>query len=106
MQPNSNVSVHSDMLPKGTIMRVAKKEVALFFASPVAYLFLATFAAITLFIFFWGESFFARNISDVRPLFEWMPLLLVFLCATLTMRLWSDERRSGTLEYILTQAVP
>ena len=89
-----------------TVLRVAQKEVTLFFASPIAYLFLASFAAISLFVFFWGESFFARNIADVRPLFEWMPVLLIFLCATLTMRLWSEERRSGTLEHVLTQAVP
>ncbi|MBD1388946.1 Gldg family protein [Neiella sp. HB171785] len=92
--------------PANTIKRIAAKEISLFFASPIAYLFLATFAAITLFVFFWGESFFARNIADVRPLFEWMPVLLIFLCATLTMRLWSEERRNGTLEFVLTQSVP
>ena len=91
---------------KHVVRRVAIKEITLFFTSPVAYLFLATFAAITLFVFFWGESFFARNIADVRPMFEWMPVLLVFLCATLTMRLWSEERRTGTLEFILTRAIP
>jgi ABC-2 type transport system permease protein len=85
--------------------RVAQKELGLFFASPVAWLFLAAFAAVTLFIFFWVESFFARNIADIRPLFEWMPVLLIFLCAALTMRMWSDERRSGTLEHVLTQPV-
>ena len=89
-----------------TVKRIAIKEITLFFASPIAYLFLASFAAISLFVFFWGESFFARNIADVRPLFEWMPVLLIFLSATLTMRLWSDERRSGTLEYVHTQAIP
>jgi ABC-2 type transport system permease protein len=95
--PRSNFSI---------VRRVASKEVTLFFASPVAYLFLAAFAAVTLFVFFWGESFFSRNIADVRPMFEWMPLLLIFLCSTLTMRLWSEERRTGTLEHILTQPVP
>ncbi|MGY6275454.1 Gldg family protein [Methylomonas sp. MgM2] len=88
------------------IRRIADKETTLFFATPIAYLFLATFAAVTLFIFFWGEAFFARNIADVRPLFEWMPVLLIFLAGTLTMRLWSEERRSGTLEHVLTQPVP
>ncbi|HEY0961063.1 MAG TPA: Gldg family protein [Pseudomonadales bacterium] len=87
------------------IRRVAAKEIGLFFSSPIAWLFLATFAAVTLFIFFWGEAFFARNIADVRPLFEWMPILLIFLASTLTMRLWSEERKSGTLEYVLTQPV-
>lgn len=88
------------------IRRVASKEITLFFSSPIAYLFLAAFAAVSLFIFFWGESFFARNIADVRPLFEWMPVLLIFLSSALTMRLWSEERRSGTLEHVLTQPAP
>jgi ABC-2 type transport system permease protein len=91
---------------EATIRRVVRKELTLFFSSPVAYLFLAAFAAITLFIFFWGETFFARNIADVRPLFEWMPILLIFLTSALTMRMWSEERRSGTLEHVLTQPVP
>lgn len=98
MQPNIN---HSAM-----IRRVASKEITLFFASPIAYLFLATFAAVSLFVFFWGEAFFSRNIADIRPLFEWMPVLLIFLASTLTMRLWSEERRTGTLEHVLTQPVP
>lgn len=89
-----------------SIRRIAGKEITLFFSSPTAYLFLATFAAVTLFIFFWGEAFFSRNIADVRPLFEWMPVLLIFLSATLTMRMWSEERRTGTLEHVITQAVP
>lgn len=88
------------------IRRIAAKETTLFFASPVAYLFLGSFVAVTLFIVFWGESFFARNIADVRPMFEWMPILLIVLCSTLTMRMWSEERRSGTLDHVLTQPVP
>lgn len=98
--------LHNQAVNRMAILRIASKEVTLFFASPIAYLFLGTFAAVTLFVFFWGEAFFARNIADVRPLFEWMPILLIFLSAALTMRLWSEERRSGTLEYIHTQAIP
>jgi ABC-2 type transport system permease protein len=91
------------MATNSVIRRVAQKETRLFFSSPVAWLFLGSFATVTLFVFFWVESFFARNIADVRPLFEWMPVLLIFLSAALTMRMWSDERRNGTLEHILTQ---
>lgn len=87
------------------IRRIARKELRLFFASPIGYLFLAAFLAITLFVFFWGEAFFARNIADVRPMFEWMPVLLIFLCAALTMRMWSEERRTGTLEFVNTLPV-
>ena len=103
MQPDSRANTGR---AGAIISRVAAKEITLFFASPIAYLFLGTFAVITLFVFFWVEAFFSRNIADVRPLFEWMPILLIFLSAALTMRLWSEERRSGTLEYVHTQAVP
>ena len=88
-----------------TAGRVARKEFRGFFATPAAYLFLGAYLAATLFIFFWAEAFFARNIADVRPLFQWMPLLLIFLVAALTMRAWSEERRAGTLESLLTAPV-
>lgn len=90
------------MLPNSHIKRIANKELGLFFSSPIAYLFLGVFVAMTLFIFFWVESFFIRNIADVRPMFEWMPILLILLSAALTMRMWSEERRTGTLEHLLT----
>jgi ABC-2 type transport system permease protein len=88
-----------------SILRIARKEFSGFFSSPVAFIFLGAFLAVTLFIFFWVETFFARNIADVRPLFEWIPLLLIFLVAAITMRMWSEERRAGTLEFLLTLPV-
>lgn len=87
------------------MLRIARKEFGGFFASPAAFLFLGAFMAVTLFVFFWVETFFARNIADVRPLFQWMPVLLIFLVAALTMRAWSEERRAGTLETLLTSPV-
>ncbi len=82
-----------------------KKELADYFSSPAAILFLGIFAGISLFAFFWIEAFFSRNIADVRPLFKWMPILLIFLIAALTMRSWAEERRNGTIELILTTPV-
>lgn len=87
------------------ILRVAAKEFEGFFSSLTAYIFLGAFVVTSLFIFFWVETFFARNVADVRPLFEWLPLLLVFLVPALTMRMWSEERRSGTIELLLTAPV-
>ncbi len=87
------------------IIRIAKKELGSYFSSPVAFIFLGVFLAINLFSFFWVSQFFARNISDVRPLFEWMPLLLIFLVSSLTMRMWSEERRAGTVEFLMTLPV-
>ncbi|MHB8725772.1 MAG: Gldg family protein [Casimicrobiaceae bacterium] len=87
------------------VLRIARKEFRGFFASPAAWLFMGAFLAVTLFVFFWVETFFARNIADVRPMFQWMPILLIFLVAALTMRSWSEERRAGTLESLLTAPV-
>ena len=87
------------------VRKIACKELSQFFSSPAGGLFLAGFVLVTLYIFFWVETFFARNIADVRPLFQWMPVLLIFLAATLTMRVWSEERRSGTIEYVMTLPV-
>lgn len=87
------------------LLRVYRREAGAYFGSPVAYLFIGVFLAVTLFVFFWVETFFARNIADVRPLFEWMPLLLIALVAALTMRSWSEERRAGTLEILFSAPV-
>ena len=62
-----------------TLRRVARKELAAFFATPAAFIFFGAFLTATLFIFFWVATFFSRNIADVRPMFEWMPILLIFL---------------------------
>ena len=87
------------------IFSITRKELDSYFGSPMALIFLATFLAVTLFTFFWVETFFARGIADIRPLFKWMPLLLIFLVAALTMRQWSEEQRAGTLEMLLTLPV-
>lgn len=86
-------------------LSVARKEFRGFFASPAAYVFIGGFLAATLFIVFWVESFFARNLADVQPMFKWMPVLMVFLAGALTMRAWAEERRAGTLETLLTAPV-
>ena len=56
------------------MLRIARKEFGLYLTGPAGYLFLASFVGVCLFVLFWGEAWFARNIADVRPLFEWMPL--------------------------------
>ncbi len=85
-----------------TILAITRKELSIYFGSPMALIFIGAFLAASLFAFFWVDAFFARGIADMRPLFRWMPVLLIFLVATLTMRQWSEEQRSGTLELLLT----
>ena len=85
-----------------TCLCIAKKEFTAFFSSPVALIFLGVFLTVSLFVFFWIEAFFSANIAEIRPLFKWMPILLIFLTAAVTMRQWAEEQRMGTLEFLLT----
>lgn len=87
------------------IFAITRKELKAYFGSPMAAIFIGVFLLSCLFSFFWLETFFARNIADIRPLFRWMPLLLIFLVAALTMRQWSEEQKMGTLELLLTLPV-
>ncbi len=87
------------------ILAITRKELAGYFGSLMALIFVGAFLLVTLFSFFWVDTFFARGLADVRPLFRWMPVLMIFLVAALTMRQWSEEQRSGTLEILLTLPV-
>jgi len=83
-------------------LAIARKELQLYFGSPMALIFVGVFLLLTLFVFFWVDSFFARGIADVRALFAWMPLLMILLVAALTMHQWSREEESGNLQVLLT----
>lgn len=87
------------------LLSITKKELSNYFGSPLAIIFMGTFLAAVLFVFFSVEAFWVRGVADVRPLFRWMPVLLIFLLAALTMRQWSEEQRSGTQELLLTLPV-
>jgi ABC-2 type transport system permease protein len=87
------------------IMTTARKELRSYFLSPVAVIFLGVFLVVTLFSFFYYAKFFARNIADVRPLFQALPFLLIFLVSAITMRQWSEEQKMGTMEILLTLPV-
>ncbi|MFH1076455.1 MAG: Gldg family protein [Pseudomonadota bacterium] len=87
------------------VWTIARKELRAYFGSPLASIFVSAFLLVSLFIVFWIETFFARNIADIRPLFQWLPMLLIFLVASLTMRLWSEEQKMGTVEILFTLPV-
>lgn len=88
------------------IWTLAKKELRGYFNSAVALIFLGAFLVGAIYTFFWYEKFFARGLAELRPLFEAMPLLLAILVSALSMRLWSEERNTGTLEVLLTLPIP
>jgi len=84
---------------------VGHKEARALFLSPIAVIFLGVFLFVTEFSFFTLSGFFARNLADLRPLFQWMPILLILLVSAITMRQWAEERKMGTLEVLLTLPV-
>jgi ABC-2 type transport system permease protein len=81
---------------------VALRELRSYFNSPIAYVFLLVFLGAALFTFFNLEAFFSRGRADLRGLFEAIPLLMLLLVPALTMRLWAEEEKQGTLEILLT----
>jgi ABC-2 type transport system permease protein len=81
---------------------MASREFRAFFHSPIAYVFLVAFVVAATFTFFNINAFFARGLADMRPLFESVPFLFLLLVPALTMRLWAEEEKQGTIEVLLT----
>jgi ABC-2 type transport system permease protein len=81
---------------------LVKKELAVFFNSPIAYVLGAAFIIFMSLWFFFLLRFPARNIASLRGYFEIIPLVFVVLAPALTMRGWAEERKLGTAELLLT----
>ncbi len=84
---------------------IAKRELGSYFASPVAYVFMVIFLLLTGFFTFMMGNFFARGEASMASFFLWHPWLYLFLVPAVGMRLWSEERRSGSLELLLTMPI-
>jgi len=90
----------------GAVIRIiARRELAAYFESPVAYVFLVIFLLLAGFFTFGFGGFFERGEASLGAFFGWMPWLFLFLVPAVGMRLWSDERRLGTIELLLTLPV-
>jgi len=81
---------------------IAKRELVGYFASPVAYVFIVIFLLLNGFFTFMLGGFFERGEASLTAFFIWHPWLYLFLVPAAGMRLWSEERRQGTLELLLT----
>ena len=84
------------------IRTIAKRELLGYFASPVAYVFIVIFLLLTGFFTFMLGGFFERDDASLVAFFIYHPWLYLFLVPAVGMRLWSEERRSGTMELLLT----
>ena len=87
------------------IRTIAKRELVGYFASPVAYVFIVIFLLMTGFFTFMIGRFFESDNASLTAFFTYLPWLYLFLVPAVGMRLWSEERRSGTMELLLTMPI-
>jgi ABC-2 type transport system permease protein len=87
------------------IVTIVKRELSSYFTSPVAYVFLVIFLLLTGFFTFTAGNFFERGEASLAAFFGWHPWLYLVLVPAVGMRLWAEERRSGTMELLLTMPV-
>lgn len=89
----------------GNIKAITKRELAGYFASPVAYVFIVIFLLLCGFFTFMAGGFFERDQASLVSFFMWHPWFYLFLVPAVGMRLWAEERRVGTLELLLTMPI-
>jgi ABC-2 type transport system permease protein len=81
---------------------ITRREFAAYFASPLATTFLIVFVALTGAFAFYVGGFFDRGQADLQPFFQYHPWLFLLLVPAVAMRLWAEERKSGTIELLMT----
>ncbi len=84
------------------MINVMRRELSGYFATPVAYVFLIIFLAMSGIFAFYLGNFYERGFADLDPFFRFHPWLYLFLVPAISMRLWAEERRSGTIELLFT----
>ena len=81
---------------------IFKREFASYFVTPVAYVFILVFLVLSSAFTFYLGQFYERGQADLQPFFNFHPWLYLFLVPAVSMRLWSEERKSGSIELLLT----
>jgi len=84
---------------------IARRELAAYFSTPLAYVFIVTFLGASGAVTFYLVDFFGRRQADLSPFFGYHPWLFLILMPGIGMRLWAEERRSGTIEFLMTLPV-
>src|SRR2546421_11304584 len=86
----------------GRVLTIFRRELAAYFATPLAYVFIVIFLVMAGVLTFFLGSFFERGQADLQSFFTFHPWLYLVLIPALSMRLWAEERKSGTIELFLT----
>ena len=84
------------------IIAIARREFAGYFATPLAYVFTIVFLMLASTFAFYIGNFFERGEADLLPFFQYHPWLYLFLIPAISMRLWAEERKSGSIELLMT----
>ncbi|MDP6490704.1 MAG: ABC transporter permease [Kiritimatiellia bacterium] len=84
---------------------IFRRELKAYFQSAVAYVFMVVFLVLTGFLTFSVARFYERGVADLAPFFFWHPWVYLLLVPAATMSLWAEERRSGTVELLLTMPI-
>jgi ABC-2 type transport system permease protein len=84
------------------LLIILRRELASYFATPLAYLFIVIFLVLAATFAFYLGGFFERGQADLAPFFSFHPWLYLVLVPALSMRLWAEERRSGSIELLMT----
>ncbi len=84
---------------------IASRELRAYFATPVAFVFIVIFLALSGWFTFYLGGFYERGQADLQPFFTFHPWLYLFLVPAISMRLWAEERKSGSIEMLMTLPV-
>jgi ABC-2 type transport system permease protein len=84
---------------------IAARELRAYFATPLAYVFMVIFLALMGVFTFYLGGFYERGQADLSPFFNFHPWLYLFLVPAIAMRLWAEERKSGSIELLMTLPV-
>ncbi len=89
----------------GNTFTIFKRELKGYFNTPLAYIFIVIFLFLTGIFTFYLGAFFERSQADLKPFFTFHPWLYLFLVPAISMRLWAEERKAGSIELLLTLPV-
>ena len=84
------------------LLIIIKRELSSYFVTQLAYVFILIFLVLSGVFTFYMGNFFERGQADLAPFFNFHPWLYLFLVPAISMRLWSEERKSGSIELLLT----
>ena len=84
------------------LLNIVKRELASYFSTPLAYVFIVIFLTLIGSFTFYLGNFFARGQADLNAFFAFHPWVYILLIPAVTMRLWAEERKTGTIELLMT----